>query len=187
MELEIIYDQQTPEANWIKNPAEWLLSNQPLIDAYIDFLEFKPTAIGLASNQLSIDGKRCMDRFFFEENMNTKEWHIIVNPKIIEKIGITDNVVEGCLTWPGKHIVAKRYRRIMVGYYNADGVYKEELITKFRSHVWQHEINHLDGVAEDIEWMEVEAQNTKYQRNDNCPCGSGKKYKKCCGMFEVII
>ncbi|RJQ53131.1 MAG: hypothetical protein C4526_07140 [Nitrospiraceae bacterium] len=19
-------------------------------------------------------------------------------------------------------------------------------------------------------------------RNDSCPCGSGKKYKKCCGM-----
>lgn len=23
--------------------------------------------------------------------------------------------------------------------------------------------------------------NTKVQRNDACPCGSGKKYKKCCG------
>lgn len=23
--------------------------------------------------------------------------------------------------------------------------------------------------------------NTKVQRNDSCPCGSGKKYKKCCG------
>ena len=21
-------------------------------------------------------------------------------------------------------------------------------------------------------------------RNDPCPCGSGKKYKKCCGRFE---
>ena len=23
--------------------------------------------------------------------------------------------------------------------------------------------------------------NTKVGRNDACPCGSGKKYKKCCG------
>jgi uncharacterized protein YecA (UPF0149 family) len=23
---------------------------------------------------------------------------------------------------------------------------------------------------------------TKVGRNDPCPCGSGKKYKKCCGM-----
>ena len=25
---------------------------------------------------------------------------------------------------------------------------------------------------------------TKIGRNDPCPCGSGKKYKKCCGMHE---
>jgi len=26
----------------------------------------------------------------------------------------------------------------------------------------------------------------KVGRNDPCPCGSGKKYKKCCGMNEEI-
>ena len=25
----------------------------------------------------------------------------------------------------------------------------------------------------------------KVGRNDPCPCGSGKKYKKCCGMHEA--
>jgi uncharacterized protein YecA (UPF0149 family) len=25
------------------------------------------------------------------------------------------------------------------------------------------------------------AANQKVGRNDPCPCGSGKKYKKCCG------
>jgi len=30
--------------------------------------------------------------------------------------------------------------------------------------------------------------NTKIGRNDPCPCGSGKKYKKCCiGKFETIL
>ncbi len=27
--------------------------------------------------------------------------------------------------------------------------------------------------------------NAKAQRNDPCPCGSGKKYKKCCGLREA--
>jgi preprotein translocase subunit SecA len=27
----------------------------------------------------------------------------------------------------------------------------------------------------------VKRNNTKVGRNDPCPCGSGKKYKKCCG------
>jgi preprotein translocase subunit SecA len=26
------------------------------------------------------------------------------------------------------------------------------------------------------------AQKAKVGRNDPCPCGSGKKYKKCCGQ-----
>jgi uncharacterized protein YecA (UPF0149 family) len=26
----------------------------------------------------------------------------------------------------------------------------------------------------------------KVGRNDPCPCGSGKKYKKCCGKMEFL-
>lgn len=28
--------------------------------------------------------------------------------------------------------------------------------------------------------------NLKIGRNEPCPCGSGKKYKKCCGLLEDI-
>ena len=28
----------------------------------------------------------------------------------------------------------------------------------------------------------VVRSSKKVGRNENCPCGSGKKYKKCCGM-----
>jgi len=28
----------------------------------------------------------------------------------------------------------------------------------------------------------VQARSSKVGRNDPCPCGSGKKYKKCCGQ-----
>lgn len=30
-----------------------------------------------------------------------------------------------------------------------------------------------------------QAESTKIGRNDPCPCGSGKKYKKCCYLQEV--
>ncbi|WP_186579976.1 SEC-C domain-containing protein [Aquibacillus kalidii] len=26
----------------------------------------------------------------------------------------------------------------------------------------------------------------KFKRNEPCPCGSGKKYKKCCGVYNVV-
>lgn len=30
-----------------------------------------------------------------------------------------------------------------------------------------------------------ELYNTKIERNESCPCGSGKKYKKCCGKQDA--
>ncbi len=29
-------------------------------------------------------------------------------------------------------------------------------------------------------YLDGELYNTKIQRNESCPCGSGKKFKKCC-------
>ncbi|MBA3025938.1 MAG: zinc chelation protein SecC [Sulfurimonas sp.] len=39
-------------------------------------------------------------------------------------------------------------------------------------------------VLEDGFWLYADGTlyNTKVQRNDSCPCQSGKKYKKCCGI-----
>ncbi len=39
-------------------------------------------------------------------------------------------------------------------------------------------------VEEDGVWKykDGELYNSKVQRNENCPCGSGKKFKKCCAL-----
>ncbi len=37
-------------------------------------------------------------------------------------------------------------------------------------------------VQEAVEAVTVRRQGAKVGRNDPCPCGSGKKYKKCCGV-----
>ena len=38
-------------------------------------------------------------------------------------------------------------------------------------------------IQEEGEWkyLDGELYNAKVERNESCPCGSGKKYKKCCG------
>jgi SEC-C motif domain protein len=38
-------------------------------------------------------------------------------------------------------------------------------------------------IKEDGVWKYLEGKlfNSKIERNENCPCGSGKKFKKCCG------
>ena len=44
---------------------------------------------------------------------------------------------------------------------------------------------YIDGVfpeeSNSVENKPVEKKTPKVGRNDPCPCGSGKKYKKCCG------
>ena len=43
-----------------------------------------------------------------------------------------------------------------------------------------HEKSHF--IQEDGEWKYSDGElfNSKVERNEPCPCGSGKKYKKCC-------
>ena len=35
----------------------------------------------------------------------------------------------------------------------------------------------IDGIWK---YLDGELYNTKIERNESCPCGSGKKFKKCC-------
>ena len=44
--------------------------------------------------------------------------------------------------------------------------------------------NQLLSVMEDTD---EENQTQKVGRNDPCPCGSGKKYKKCCMLKESFV
>jgi SEC-C motif domain protein len=65
-----------------------------------------------------------------------------------------------------------------VATYKADGIVKPH-----------HEISRFSKLGD--EWFYVDGQLVipktttrdwpKVGRNDSCPCGSGKKYKKCCG------
>ena len=46
----------------------------------------------------------------------------------------------------------------------------------FQSHIWQMEAAQLKN--------SLEKSLDKINRNAPCPCGSGKKYKKCCGIAK---
>ena len=54
---------------------------------------------------------------------------------------------------------------------------------------WLYELKEWDGLLSEAKRLEIRksfnedhrAVSNKVGRNDPCPCGSGKKYKKCCG------
>jgi len=64
----------------------------------------------------------------------------------------------------------------------------KEVASIFEEHGWKYTIGLEPDKPEDVTDLEIlmNPQKTKIAekkvgRNEPCPCGSGKKYKKCCG------
>ncbi|MAC83781.1 MAG: preprotein translocase subunit SecA [Arcobacter sp.] len=58
-----------------------------------------------------------------------------------------------------------------------DAKKEQEAVEKMKEKMEESTENITTNVAQ----KEVMASEKKIARNDNCPCGSGKKYKQCCG------
>jgi peptide deformylase len=180
MKFEVIPNEQTPRVDEIEDFELFMIQN---IEKFVAFKEYAGTrndAVGLAANQCSIDGERFMARVFALRNLNTREWRLIFDPYITEYIGIKEIKREGCLTWKDKVIVAERHRGVWVKYKDEEGIPYHEFHHGFEGQIWQHEINHLNGIEEDVHESYLQPKAIEINRNDKCPCGSGKKYKQCC-------
>jgi SWIM/SEC-C metal-binding protein len=63
-----------------------------------------------------------------------------------------------------------------------------EVISIFEKNGWKYRVELDKEKSEDIKdldillnWPKTQEAEKKVGRNEPCPCGSGKKYKKCCG------
>ena len=186
MKFEIILNQQTPESLPIGDINTFINYKKDLINEFLKFADTHRTAVGLAATQVSLDGERLTNRFFAIRNLQDASWSLIINPIIEEYIGMKEWKEEGCFTWPGKMVVVERYRGVKVSYYNINGEKIENEFHKgFEAQIWQHEVGHLNGTEERIEEISFKIPTQKEpERNDRCPCGSGKKYKNCCLNLE---
>ena len=181
--FEVILEKQTPVVAEINDVENWIKENQPLITLFLDYAKTRNDAVGLAANQLSFNGDRCMYRMFASRAVGhgLGKWKVYINPKITDRHGRLIESTEGCLTWPKNKVLAERCEAVSVSYYNRDGSEFGGKIVDYEAKVFQHEQDHLDGVEEVIverDYRTVKAE--KIGRNEPCPCGSKKKYKKCC-------
>ncbi len=182
MYVNLILFQQTPEVTKYNDYDEWInAEGQEVVTEQLEsFLKFGKTRknmLGLAANQISIDGIRFNANCFidnFEDRMR-----IVIQPKIISYEGEISTKLERCLTWPRKRLVSKRYESVIVEYYDTENIKYQKEVTGLEAQLWQHEIDHLNGV-EEIFYEDFDKKNKAVNRNDKCPCGSGLKYKKCC-------
>ena len=144
MKFKIIANEQTP-----RTTEKVDLSNDfKMLDKFLSFARRQYNCVGLASNQVSLKGVRINKSFF--ALLDNNFWDIYINPEIVKYIGKKEEKIEGCLTWLGKDIIADRYPEIVVEYQKLNGEFKAETISGFKAQIFQHEYNHLMGIAEKV-------------------------------------
>jgi len=182
MKFDVIIDEQTPNTPEIKDVNAFIEKHKEEIEKFKEYAISRTDGVGLAANQCSLDGERFNLRMVAVKTSGTNDTVIAINPKITKYYGIKLQKFEGCLTWkgvPGMTVVADRYHDVDVEFYTPDGELHKETHTGFQAQVWQHELNHINGVEEVIVLASELPYRRELGRNDQCPCGSGKKLKKC--------
>jgi peptide deformylase len=139
MELKLI-----PETDLILKtpcvPWDWTLDPKPE-NLSIEMLKvmFANNGIGLSAPQVGLN-----KRIFV---MGTSEKsYVCINPEIISHQGEIKDI-EGCLSYPGLFLHVKRYETIEVKYQNILGEEKIKTFNGIISRVFQHELDHLNGVC----------------------------------------
>ena len=54
---------------------------------------------------------------------------------------------EGCLSFPGEFLTIRRPRKIMARYQDYFGTWEEHELAELEAIVYQHELDHLDGIV----------------------------------------
>ncbi len=125
----------------LDTPTERVEEFGPALDALLERMMkalLAAEGAGIAANQIGVSKRVAWVAdgagSFFE----------IVNPEILEQ---SEKVVleEGCLSVPGEWHEVPRFRVVKVRYQDRSGAWHERTAEDRLAHVFQHEIDHLDG------------------------------------------
>ena len=129
---------------------------------------------GLAAVQIGIPKKIGFIRY------NDKSYRLL-NTKIVARRGESPLYGEGCLSIPGKVFNTIRSNQITIEDDVLGRFVLDESTDGLLTAVFQHEVDHFEGITiRDRQRKPIVRTGPKVGRNDPCPCGSGKKFKKCC-------
>ena len=97
--------------------------------------------VGLAASQAGVTVRMFVASPTFEED----DRRVLINPEIIATEGLQEEE-EGCLSLPGIAIRMRRSLQVTVRATDLSGNVVEETVDDLAARVYQHEMDHLDGV-----------------------------------------
>jgi peptide deformylase len=107
-------------------------------------LMYASEGLGLAAPQIALPVRLLVMNFDGDPDNKEAEF-VAINPVIVESKGaISDR--EGCLSFPGLYQNVRRFKTVKVQAYNLKGELYEMVCHDLPARVWQHEIDHLNGV-----------------------------------------
>ncbi|MCI1945096.1 peptide deformylase [Clostridium luticellarii] len=112
-----------------------------VIEDLKDTLSNSPGGVGLSAPQIGILKKIIVIDLKEEDSKPI----ILINPRIIKKIGRQESV-EGCLSYPGYEGIVIRPKKIIVTGQDIQGNEVTYKVDGLVSNVFCHEIDHLSGI-----------------------------------------
>ncbi len=107
-------------------------------------LMYEARGLGLAATQVELPYRLLIMNLAADPAQPERE-EAYVNPVILEKKGaVVDE--EGCLSLPGLYQKVRRAKSVKVQAYNLKGEAVEISASDLAARVWQHEVDHLDGI-----------------------------------------
>lgn len=123
----------------------------PLANRMVSTIRAQRNAIALAAPQVGVSIRLVVIEL---PDMLPVPW---VNPRlIVHPDAKSEEQTEGCMSWPGRRWLVERPDHVLVTAVSLDG--SEHLIDAIggEARMWQHEVDHLDGVCVfDGQWPEI--------------------------------
>lgn len=100
--------------------------------------------VGIAAPQVGIFVRAIAVMRFDKEG---EPFEVYANPEIVAYSDATTHTMEGCLSVPGRYGMVERPRMITVQYIDPQTLeMREEVVEGYTAVIFQHEIDHLDGI-----------------------------------------
>lgn len=171
------------------NPTNWLpeiLGEESLFDAK-ERTEIERLVMAMAADmRMKLNEKILPDLWFYEDEAGNPDFYTWCNAYLYALDIVPTDWFEA--------VDQEEFEDLFYPIMALGGIYDDEENSEVILHLNEKELTQLESdlphVLLDIYWywqaiinkpQTVRREGEKVGRNDPCPCGSGKKYKACCG------